>query len=279
MLALSSCQLDLLYASLLAAASLWVAHAKHFFSLGLRSYKNSLHFFHVLGAFAVFAGSYTLIYSLVSLLIPVKTLQISGFMSLFGFGGAMLLLLLFLSKSSPFVKKDIVAPINPQKSVYFYGMLTWAVAFPTSLFFGKITACIMEGFFNYHEAIQSVTRQIFLLRAYPLLFTFTALVVIVFVPIVEEILFRGFIQNYLKNKMPRTAAIFLTAFLFTAAHFSFAQGLGNAEILTTLFVLSLFLSFIYEKWGNILAPIALHQTFNCISFIALFLIPPEGLMR
>lgn len=278
MLSLSSCQLELLYTSLLAAALLWVARTKHFFSLGPRLYKNSLHFSHVLGAFAVFAGSYTLIYALVNLLVPARTLQISGFMSLFGFGGAMLLLLLYLGKSSSAVKRDIIAPLNSKKVVYFYGMLTWTIAFPTSLFLGKITACIMEGLFNYHEAVQSVTRQLLLLRGYPLLFTFTALVVIIFVPIVEEILFRGFVQNYLKNKMPRTAALFLTTFLFTAAHFSLAQGLGNAEILTTLFVLSLFLSFIYEKWGNILAPIALHQTFNCISFITLFLLPPEGRM-
>lgn len=79
-------------------------------------------------------------------------------------------------------------------------------------------------------------------------------------PVAEEMLFRGILYPAIKQfKLPRVA-LFSTAILFAAAH-------ENPPIFLPLMVLGLALALLYEKTGNLLAPITAHAVFNGINII------------
>jgi membrane protease YdiL (CAAX protease family) len=97
---------------------------------------------------------------------------------------------------------------------------------------------------------------------------FIALICIVIgSPIIEEFLFRGVIQSYLRKKAGSIASIVLTSAFFSLFHFSLGQGIQNIPIIISLFILSLYLGFIYEKTRSLFSPLTLHVTFNVINAI------------
>lgn len=103
--------------------------------------------------------------------------------------------------------------------------------------------------------------------------TVLATISIIFLsPIIEEILFRGIFQNWIRQYVNRRWTIFLVAIFFTLFHFALAQGIGNVVILCTLFILAWALSFIYERQGSLYAPIALHIMFNGLNVLQLLII-------
>lgn len=114
-------------------------------------------------------------------------------------------------------------------------------------------------------AVQELERDF----EHPVLFVLMAITVTTIVPFVEELLFRGFMQNWLRKYIGRGRAIFLTAFIFACFHYSHGQGIGNFELIISLFSLSLFLGYIYERQQTLWASIGLHSTFNAISVIAI----------
>jgi membrane protease YdiL (CAAX protease family) len=95
-------------------------------------------------------------------------------------------------------------------------------------------------------------------------------------PVLEEIFFRGLMQTALIEQgwglVPRQVAevghrptagqrwgaIVLTSVVFAAVHGSVEQGV-------VLFVLSLGLGYVYERTGNLWAPIVLHAVFNGVN--------------
>ncbi len=101
------------------------------------------------------------------------------------------------------------------------------------------------------------------------LFAFAALVVLP--PIVEEILFRGFLYTHFKKVLSvRTAAI-VVSLLFSAAHLQF--GTGNALLWVAAldtFILSLVLVYLREKTGTIWAGVGVHALKNLLAFLILF---------
>ena len=74
-------------------------------------------------------------------------------------------------------------------------------------------------------------------------------------PIIEELMFRGIIYNELKNKYSNMKAILITTIFFAVIHFNIIQ------IIYT-FALGFILIFVYEKYKNIKAAIALHMASN-----------------
>ena len=104
----------------------------------------------------------------------------------------------------------------------------------------------------------------------PVHFLLAIVSIIVLAPLIEETLFRGFLQTFIRKHLGSKQAIFITSFCFSFFHYSPGQGLGNIMILISLFVLALFLGFIYEKQGSLLAPIILHASFNAVSVINLY---------
>ena len=95
----------------------------------------------------------------------------------------------------------------------------------------------------------------------------SVLLITFFPPLIEEILFRGYLQSWCQQRWGLKSSIFFTAIVFTFFHYEMSLGLGNVEILSALFVMALFLSYLKEKYQSLWAPIALHASFNCLSSI------------
>lgn len=150
------------------------------------------------------------------------------------------------------------------------GALTWLLAYPCVLLIYGVFGQIAEYLYGKHEIEQLALLQLKALMKTPLLFCFAAFIVVVIIPFIEELCFRGFLQRYLKQKMGRTIAILLTSLIFSMLHYSKSQGISNIELIPSLFVLSCFLGFLYERQNNLFACYGLHALFNGITAFALF---------
>jgi membrane protease YdiL (CAAX protease family) len=89
---------------------------------------------------------------------------------------------------------------------------------------------------------------------------------VIIAPVAEEFIFRGVLFPFLKqHSLPRTAWLGLNLF------FAFIH--GDAAIFIPLFVLSLALTWLYEKTDNLLAPMCAHALFNGANLVLLKLYP------
>ena len=79
--------------------------------------------------------------------------------------------------------------------------------------------------------------------------------VLIIAPIVEEVIFRGYIYKILKSKLPIIFSMIISSTLFALIHY-------NVLSYILLFVLSIFLTYIYERNGSIIYPIIIHSLFN-----------------
>ncbi len=104
-----------------------------------------------------------------------------------------------------------------------------------------------------------------------LLLTFVSLVVLP--PIVEEMVFRGFILTSLLGRMKTIFAVLITSALFATAHLEFGSGqplLWVAAIDT--FVLSLVLCYLRLKTNNLWASVFLHALKNGLAFVVVYVL-------
>lgn len=142
------------------------------------------------------------------------------------------------------------------------GALTWLISYPFVLLANLLSGFLSEKFWGKSGVEQVAVKNLLSFKAEPFLFVAMLFMVILLVPFMEELLFRGFLQSWLRRKMGRMGALFLTAIIFACVHFSPSQGIGNFELILTLFVLSCFLGFIYERQQSLWASFGLHMTFN-----------------
>lgn len=96
---------------------------------------------------------------------------------------------------------------------------------------------------------------------------FAALVV--FAPVAEEILVRGYLYTGLRYKLNFIPAMVVTSFIFALAHLTGGQGLVWGAAINT-FVLSLVLVFLREKTGALYAAIIIHAMNNLVAYIVQF---------
>ena len=85
---------------------------------------------------------------------------------------------------------------------------------------------------------------------------------IIIAPVMEEIIFRGFIQSALKNSFGRQYAIIISASLFAAVHmdiFAFLQ----------IFILGILLGNLYERTRTLTASIVVHILHNSLTMVFL----------
>ena len=81
---------------------------------------------------------------------------------------------------------------------------------------------------------------------------------VIVAPVVEEIIFRGYIYPILKRYSHRFFAGLMTSLLFAVVH-------GHVEGLIPLMFLAIILTFCYEITGSILVPVLIHALFNGIN--------------
>jgi hypothetical protein len=103
-----------------------------------------------------------------------------------------------------------------------------------------------------------------------ILMAFVSLVILP--PFWEEVVFRGFLFTGLRARLHLLLAMVVTSVLFAAVHLQIGNGqplLWVAAIDT--FVLSMYLCYLRDKTGSLVAPILLHAGKNFVAFYFLFL--------
>ena len=121
---------------------------------------------------------------------------------------------------------------------------TWLISYPTVLAVGQFLNVILTYFFQIHEVEQLAVRSLKMIMDFPLLYLSTVVSMVLFVPIMEELIFRGYLQTWLKGLLGRSIAIVLTSAIFALFHFSISQGASNIEYVVALFMHSSFLCFV-----------------------------------
>ena len=90
---------------------------------------------------------------------------------------------------------------------------------------------------------------------------FVAFIAVVLAPVIEEILFRGYLQTKLSDNLQNR----LYAILFTSLIFAVIHGGELWLHWPALFLFSCALGYTYEKSGSLLQPIFMHAIFNAVN--------------
>ena len=109
------------------------------------------------------------------------------------------------------------------------------------------------------QAIVTMLRQ-----GSPLIAAILITSTVLLAPIGEELCFRYAIFRALESHTGFWAAAVMTALFFAAAH-------ANLQVLPSLFLLSLWLSWLYRRTGSLLAPMLAHALFNAASMALILL--------
>lgn len=154
---------------------------------------------------------------------------------------------------------------------FAFGMMAWLISYPIVLVLGQLISLLLYYVFGAQEVDQVPVRSLRATLDHPALYALTVVSMVVFVPMAEEILFRGYVQTWLLSIMRRKQAILASAAIFALFHFSLSQELSNIAYVTALFILACFLGFLYERQRSLWAPIGLHSTFNAVSVLIITL--------
>ncbi len=192
---------------------------------------------------------------------------IDGWLNFMGICIAAPLLTAYSVQSGSWIWEKL--PLSPSNRMHhiLIGSATWLIAFPIVTLVAEGLKDLMSLFIESPQIDQVAVRHLKSTFGDIPLQIASMVKVVLIVPIIEEILFRGFIQSWLRSMLTRRTAIFLSALVFTLMHFAWSQGLANVELLAGLFVLSCFLGYLYERQSALWSSIALHCTFNLVSVI------------
>lgn len=153
-------------------------------------------------------------------------------------------------------------------------LLFLAIVYPLDLFVNAFTKFLLLLKFPEHwiaeQNIVEALKTTFTSHSLRDIFLFS-INTVGMAPLLEEFLFRGLLQNWLKKWLEKMVAIVLTSTVFALFHYHDSQRLGNIPIILSTFLLSLFLGAAYERRGSLFASILLHAFFNFLSTILLFL--------
>lgn len=151
------------------------------------------------------------------------------------------------------------------------GIATWFVSYPLVLAFSQGISLAVWHIFHHPFVEQVAVQNLRHTLENPVLFGLTALTIISIVPFTEEFLFRGLLQTWLKHKFHNTSiAIILSSLVFALFHYSSQHGVTNIELLSSLFLLSCMLGYIFERQRSLWASVSLHSFFNFMSLLMLF---------
>lgn len=270
-------------AFVVASIVFWIAWRLGFFKLSKEVVNGSLTIWEVLGAFGVFfsVGVFvTPVAALVWMFARGESLQKAMQMPMQGWFNLITMLITALAvaayvawipeRAQHAIGRHIRSGGVPKILHDFaLGACSWLISYPLVVFIGEIIAVMVLLEFPTIPIDQVAVKYLKGTMNYPVMFLFTAFFLVFVVPIVEEIIFRGFLQTWLRQYLSVFHSILCTSAIFAAFHFSSTQGIANFELLVSLFVLSCFLGFLYERQQSLMASIGLHITFNGISVITI----------
>jgi uncharacterized protein len=127
------------------------------------------------------------------------------------------------------------------------------VVLPFAWGLGYLSSQLMEWVRLEPVQQQAVTSIQSVVEVWPQVYMASAAVLLI--PVAEELIFRGVLYPPLKRSVGRRWAIWVSAVVFGVAHF-------NLMTLLPLTLLGAVLAWLYERTGNLLAPIVAHSAFN-----------------
>ena len=89
-------------------------------------------------------------------------------------------------------------------------------------------------------------------------------------PFAEELLVRGFVFGYLKNRSSIVASHFLQASISTLMHPIYIKNsfeAGNASLISYIFIINIIFGILYERTNSINTSIVCHGLFNYLLFL------------
>ena len=89
-------------------------------------------------------------------------------------------------------------------------------------------------------------------------------------PFAEELLFRGLFYGWLRERRGVTAAVVISALLFSLLH-------GILWLAPALFVVGMILALVYEKSGSLWVAVLVHGLFNSAGVIAVYGLLAKGI--
>jgi|GEM_PF-1948771 len=215
-------------------------------------------FFQLLLAFFIFVGVQLLfapmIYPLVGAWLLPLTLLVTAVLLMFQLNWSRARF--FASQT---IGRDILTGMGAFLPAY---ALTWLLS--------SLIGYLVKGYWGEYESEQAAVEHLRALKSHPALYYTTALLIACVVPWIEEVLFRGYMQQFFTRFLGQPG-LYLTAFIFAALHYASSQGFQNIELLITLLPLALILGALTAWRGNLWPSLALHMTFNTVSVILLLL--------
>ncbi len=97
----------------------------------------------------------------------------------------------------------------------------------------------------------------------------TALGLCVAVPIAEELIFRGYVQQIFERNMGKISGFLLAGAIFGAFHMA-------KHLLVSVTLFGIFLGFVYMRTRNLVYPIVSHAVFNLVALAQLMTMEPGG---
>jgi len=167
-------------------------------------------------------------------------------------------------------KRDYLLGSACAKDVWL-GLAGWCVGYPIVMAIAHFSSIVVAMLWAPADQEQVAVRFLKGVDSQALL-ALSIFITVLIIPIIEEVLFRGFLQAWLRQRWGRNLAILATAAIFALFHYSASQGLANLPFCISLFVLACFLGFIYERQHSLLSPIVLHILFNAVGVSMMFTI-------
>ncbi len=200
-----------------------------------------------------------------------------GWVNLFSIVAAALIVMIF----SLILKNPLRSRVWNEGNKTFFGIaksmaigaFSWLIVYPWVIVISQVVVIVFISVWQQQppNIDQEMVRHLKDIAAHKFLFGGTVFSVIILVPIAEELIFRGFLQNYLRTGLGYRGSILLASAIFASLHYSVGQGIANWQIVFSLFIVSLYLGFLYERERTLWAPIALHVVINGLSLGLLFL--------
>ena len=173
----------------------------------------------------------------------------------------------------------IHAPVQQKKIIgtcsfktFLKGVLIGCAIYPVIMSFDALVQYIVSMFCTFTPQDQVAISQLKSVGVFTSSFWLLIIAAVTVVPLVEELLFRGFLQNFFVDLLGPKIGIASTSVVFSAFHYSSTQGYSNIVLLSSIFVLSFLIGVIYHKQKSLFASFAFHATFNCLSVIFFLLL-------
>lgn len=275
---------NVLILGILSFLVLWMGKKRGFFVFSTVPWKVPLNLGHVLSAFLIYFGVSTFLTPLIGKLLhwilfshpsPSAFLKYASWINFINSS----LILCFLVALCFCVPKAVRQGIwfRDKQAGHNYGAsfltagFAWVLSFPVVLFTNQLFDWLISSVFHVVQMPEQLAVYFLKMTfGHPLYLVLAVLTIIVFAPIIEELLFRGFLQSWIRQHLGSKQAILVTSLLFAFFHYSPEQGVANITIISSLFVFSLFIGFVYEKQGALASPIMLHSLFNTINVCNLY---------